>query len=100
MVEFVKQGSLSLTGTILHTGVKPFVLLSKIVTIRFNNAASYNIKLEKYSVKTNNSIILYDLTLAAGDVLTDNLTYALEEGDKLIAYSNIIETNYYIYGID
>jgi hypothetical protein len=100
MAEFSKQGDVSVTGTVLFTGTSGGVSLSKILTMRFNNPAAYDLKLEKYEASTSTTITIYDLTLSAGDTVTDNLSYALNPGDELIATSNIVGTTYYIYGVD
>jgi hypothetical protein len=100
MGEFSKQGSVSTSGTVLYTGSSGGALLTKVSTLRFNNPAAYNLVLEKYESATATTSVIYDLTLAAGDTLTDNLSYALNAGDQLIVTSNIAGTTYYIYGID
>jgi hypothetical protein len=100
MAEFSKQGDVAITGTVLFTGTTSLSLLSKILTMRFNNPAAYDLKLEKYEASTTTTTTIYDLTLAAGDTVTDNLSYALNSGDQLIVTSNIVGTTYYIYGID
>jgi hypothetical protein len=100
MAEFSKQGDVATTGTVLFTGTPGGALLSKILTMRFNNPAAYNFKLEKFESATSTTTTIYDLTLAAGDTVTDNLSYALNAGDQLIATSNIVGTTYYIYGVD
>ena len=99
MAEFSKQGDVAITGTVLFTGTSGGALLSKILTMRFNNSLAYDLKLEKYEASTATTTTIYDLTLAAGDTLTDNLSYALNAGDQLIVTSNIAGTTYYIYGI-
>jgi hypothetical protein len=100
MAEFSKQGDVSITGTVLYTGTSGGTLLAKVVSMRFNNPAAYDLKLEKYEASTSTTTTIYDLTLSAGDTVTDNLSYALNPGDELIATSNIVGTTYYIYGID
>ena len=99
MAEFSIQGTLSTTGTVLATGVKPSgVLLTKVFNLRFNNALAYTIQLYKYEAATATTTLLYNLSLSAGDTVTDNLIYALNSGDQLKAYSNITGTTYYAYG--
>jgi hypothetical protein len=61
---------------------------------------AYSIQLYKYDVATTVTTLIYDLTLAAGDTVTDNMAYALNVGDQLIAYSNIPGTTFYMYGIN
>lgn len=100
MAEFSKQGDLSITGTILHTGDDSSIALSRVISLRFNNPVAYTLKLEKFEALTSTTTVIYDLSLAAGDTVTDNLSYALNPGDELIATSNIVGTTYYAYGID
>jgi hypothetical protein len=102
MAEFSKQGTIAVTGTILHTGVERGVLsnISKVMTIRVNNPVAYDFTLTRYNAATATTVQLYDLTLSAGDTLTDNLIYALEAGDELIAYSNVVGTTYCLYGVE
>jgi hypothetical protein len=99
MAEFSIQGDLSTTGTVLYTGGSGTPLLSKILNLRFNNPLAYTIQLYKYEAATTITTLIYDLSLSAGDTVTDNFTYALNPGDQLKAYSNIVGTTYYAYGI-
>ena len=99
MAEIVKQGQVSVTGTILYTGTASS-LTTKLTTLRFNNPSAYMLRLDRYDAGTSSTETLYQLTLSAGDTVTDPLLYALKEGDQLIVYSNISGTSYYIYGID
>ena len=99
MAEIVKQGEVNVAGTILYIGsVGP--VLTKITTLRFYNALPYVLTLERYDAISATSETLYQLTLAAGDTVTDDLLYALKEGDELVVYSNIPGTTYYVYGVD
>lgn len=100
MVEFSKQGDVSTTGTVLYTGTSGGALLTRVLILRFNNPAAYDLKLEKYEASTSSTITIYELSLSAGDTLTDSLSYALNPGDELIVTSNITGTTYYVYGID
>jgi hypothetical protein len=100
MAEFNKQGTLAVTGTVLHTGVEGQSFNSKVALMRFNNPLAYTITLQRYDASTASTVTIYTLTLSAGDTLTDNFNYSLEPGDQLIATSNITGTAYYIYGID
>jgi hypothetical protein len=100
MAEISKQGDLSTSGTILYTGSRGGALLTKVSSLRFNNPSAYTLLLEKYEATTATTTVIYDLSLDAGDTVTDNLVYALNPGDQLIATSNITGTTYYIYGMD
>ena len=100
MAEFSIQGTLSITGTVLVTGPIPSgVILTKTLNLRFNNPLAYTVQLYKYDAATTTTTLIYNLSLSAGDTVTDNFTYALNPGDQLIAYSNIVGTTYYAYGI-
>lgn len=99
MTEISNQGELSITGTVLLTGTLSTSILSRLITIRFNNQLAYDVQLYKYEALTTTTTLIYDLTLSAGDTLTDNLSYLLNNGDQIIAYSNILGTSYYAYGI-
>ena len=99
MTDFSNQGELSITGTILITGGISTIALDKLVTIRLNNPLAYSVQLYKYEALTLTTTLIYDLNLSAGDTLTDSFSYALNNGDQLIAYSNILGTSYYTYGI-
>jgi hypothetical protein len=100
MAEFSKQGDLSVTGTTLYTGTSGGASLTKILNLRFNNPLAYSLKLEKYEASSSTTTTIYDLSLDAGDTVTDNLSYALNPGDELIATSDIPGTTYYVYGFD
>jgi hypothetical protein len=99
MAEIIEQGELSLLGTILATG-SAASLSTKVVTMRFYNPLAYVLTIERYDAVSATSEVLYEFNLAAGDTVSDSFTYALKEGDKLTAYSNISGTTYYIYGLD
>jgi hypothetical protein len=99
MAEFSNQGDLSITGTVLLTGGSSTVALDKLVILRFNNTLAYNIQLYRYDALTTATTLIYQLNLSAGDTVTDNLTYALNNGDQIIAYPSIAGTSYYAYGI-
>ena len=99
MAEIVKQGEVDVAGTILYIGTASPVL-TKITTLRFYNPLAYVLTLERYDAISTTSETLYELTLGAGDTVTDDLLYALREGDELVVYSNIPGTTYYVYGVD
>lgn len=100
MGEFSKQGTLSVTGTVLATGPVPALsILTKVLNLRFNNSLAYTLQLYKYEAATATTNLLYDLSLSAGDTVTDNFMYALNPGDTITAFSNIVGTTYYAYGI-
>jgi len=99
MAEFSLQGTINIAGTLLATGL-PGIALTKVLTLSFNNPLAYVLTLEKYDAATVSTIVLYEVTLAAGDTINDTLSYALNAGDTLTVYSDIPGTSYYIYGLD
>jgi hypothetical protein len=98
MAEFTKTGKLSVTGTVLAVGGPSSVGLNRLFTVRFNNAVSYNIQIYIYEASSATTILMYALNLSAGDTVTDDFSYALSNGDQIIAYSSVVGTSYYIYG--
>jgi hypothetical protein len=100
MAEIIEQGEIDIAGTVLYTGTFSSGSNSKIIQLKFYNSLAYVLTLEKYDAATATSKVLYSLTLNAGDSITDSAIYALKEGDKLIAYSDIPGTSYYTYGFD
>ena len=99
MAEIVNKGELSVTGTIICTPTIPGKSV-KLLNIRFNNPLAYTLRLDTYSPDTLSTQTIYELSLDAGDTVTDNFTYVLKYPDELIAYSDIIGTVYYVYGIE
>ena len=99
MAEIIEQGELSILGTVLSTGSASPVS-TKITAMRFYNPLAYVLTIERYDAVSTTSEVLYEFNLAAGDTVSDNFTYALKQGDKLTAYSDIPGTTYYIYGTD
>lgn len=97
MLETSTQGIVSVTGTTFV--VVPKKTISKIASMRFHNAAAYTLTLTKYSAKLATTITVYALTLSAGDTVTDNMIYLLEEGDYMTIASSIAGTSYLITGI-
>lgn len=100
MQESISQGTLSPTGTVLATGRGDISPLTKTLAMRFNNPAAYDLHLQKYDAATATTVTIYNLTLDAGDTVTDNLSYVLKAGDQLIASSSVAGTTYYAYSID
>jgi ubiquitin C-terminal hydrolase len=100
MGEFVKQGLIdNINGTLLYTGGTGGAL-TKVLVLTFNNPSAYIITLKRFDANSATSIVLYTLSLDAGDTLNDTLNYALNVGDTLTIYSDIADTSYYIFGID
>ena len=86
MAEFSNQGVLSVTGTVLLTGGPSTTSLNRLITLRLNNAVSYNIQLYIYKASTATTTLMYALNLSAGDTLTDDVNYALSNGDQIILF--------------
>lgn len=100
MTEFSIQGTLSTSGTVLATGTPVSgTLLTKVSSMRFNNSLAYTLQVYKYEAATLTTTLLYNLSLSAGDTVTDTLSYALNDGDQIKVYSNITGTTYYATGI-
>ena len=99
MAEFVEQGEVDILGTTLYTGTGG-IAYAKISLLRFYNPLAYVLTLERYDALTATSEVIYRLSLSAGDTVTDDLLYALDTGDKLVVYSDIPGTTYYVYGVD
>jgi hypothetical protein len=97
MAEFTLQGEVSIGGTILHTGATNG---SKIITMRFSNPIAYTLQLFSYQNSTASTVQIFNFNLDAGDVVTDDLLYLLQEGDYLEVFTNVVGTEYYIYGLD
>ena len=92
-----KQGTVSLVGTtILEI---PQYQTVQVTGIRFNNAAAYDLKLEKFDFATGTTLTIYDLTLSAGDTVTDDFPYIMTVNDKLIATSSIAGTTFFVNAI-
>ena len=85
MAEIVNKGELSVTGTIICTPTIPGKSV-KLLNIRFNNPLAYTLKLEVYNQNTLSTQTIYDLSLDAGDTVTDNFTYVLKYQDNQNLY--------------
>jgi hypothetical protein len=67
---------------------------SQIQKMRFTNSAAYNLNVQLFIAESNKNVDLYDLLLDAGDIVTDNMSYELNFGDKLLASSTAGKTFY------
>lgn len=94
--KFSNQGTLSTSGTIIHTA--PDNNVSEVRSLRFNNPSAYTLTLTKYTSGT--PTIIYSLGLSAGDIVTDTFNYYLQEGDYIKATSNITGTTFIAEGED
>jgi hypothetical protein len=92
-MKFSNQGILSTSGTAIHTA--PDNNMSEVTFMRFCNASvSCNVTVQK------GSTIIYSVDLAAGDVLTDDDLYVLEENELMTATSSVAGTSYVVSGED
>jgi hypothetical protein len=94
--KFTNQGTLSVSGTILHTA--PNNNVSEIRLLRFNNPAAYTLTLRKYTAGVPTQI--YSINLAAGDTITDSFQYFLDENDYIHATSSVSGTTFIVEGED
>lgn len=94
--KFTNQGTLSVSGTILHTA--PDNNVSEIRLLRFNNPSAYTLTLKKYTSGSPTQI--YSINLAAGDTITDSFTYFLNENDYIEATSSVSGTTFIVEGED
>jgi len=99
MAEIINQGQVSVLGTVIYTGIAG-PLSTKITLLKFYNTAAYILTLTRYDALTASTETIYEFNLSAGDSVTDNTIYALNPGDQLIVYSDIVGTSYYVYGTD
>lgn len=99
MADITGQGEVDIAGTTLAVGQTASVLLLRSLTIRFYNPAAYVVTVKRYESLTGTTETLFELTLDAGDTVTDTTPYVLNDGDELIAYSNVPGTSYYFYGM-
>jgi len=97
MQEFSLQGQLSTTGTRFFS--VPEKNISKVTSIRFNNPAAYNLTLAKYDTRTKTLVNIYNLSLSAGDTVTDSYVYFLEANEYLVATSSVPGTTFILNGV-
>jgi len=92
--KFSNQGTLSTSGTIIHTA--PDNNVSEVRSLRFNNPLAYTLTLTKYPSATQ----IYSLTLSGGDTLSDDTLYYLDSGEYIEATSSISGTTFIAEGED
>ena len=90
------QGSLGAGSTTMFT--VPAGNTYMINSIRINNPAAYDFTLTKYQAATSSTVDIYNLSLSAGDMVTDSYLYIFDPGDQLVFNSSIAGTTYYIFG--
>ena len=81
MQQSILQGTLPI-GT--HTLYTVPVGKESRVNLRFFGPLAYGIQLSRYDSILGTSVILYDLTLSAGDSVVDSSYYLLKENDELV----------------
>jgi hypothetical protein len=94
-MNFSNQGTLSGT-TAVHTA--PDNNRSEVNSLRFTNAAAFVLTLQKYTSATAATTVIYSLTLSAGDILTDDNSYHLDQNDRLEAISSVAGTTFIVEG--
>ena len=87
----VLSGTISITGTIIFTGT---VGKATIYSLRFNNPAAYDITVSRYNDSDGSTLDLYNLSLAAGDIVSDGYQYSLNENDYIIITCSVLGTVY------
>ena len=95
--KFSNQGIISGTE-IIHTA--PDNNMSEIRLMRFTNDNAFDVVIKKYTSSTLTTTTLYSLTLAAGDIFTDDNPYYLDENDRLEVESHVSGTTFFADGED
>lgn len=96
--KFTSQGTLSTSGTIIHTA--PDNNVSELRYMRFNNSLAYTLTVSKYTLSTTTTTQVYSVNLSAGDTITDSFPYFLNEGDYITVTSSISGTTFIAEGED
>jgi hypothetical protein len=97
MAALGEEGVLNIgTNDIYTSPSKTYITISKLT---FNCAVAYDILVEIYRSSTGLTNTIYDFALNAGDTVFDASVYALNDGDKLIATTNVANVNYSIIGV-
>lgn len=97
MQQSILQGNLPV-GT--HTLYTVPVGKEARVNLRFYGSLAYGIQLSRYDSILGTSIILYDLTLSAGDSVVDNSYYLLKENDEFILDVATNSVDYYLFFVE
>jgi hypothetical protein len=77
---------------VIFTGPAGYTIT--ISGITFNSPAANNITVSVTRLNPASTVIAYAFSLAAGDVISDNNTYILGEGDTLEIITTSAATNY------
>jgi hypothetical protein len=86
------QGTATAGTTAIFTGPVGYIIT--ISGITFNSPAANNITVSVTRLNPASTVIAYAFSLAAGDVISDNNTYTLGEGDTLEIITTSAATNY------
>ena len=91
------QGVLPLgTSTLYQT---PFTE-TKVVRFTCTCSTAYTFNLSKIDVSLGSTVVLYDLTLDAGDTIVDDTDYRLESEDSLVVETNNAGVNFLLRNAD
>lgn len=82
------QGFINPLGVIIYTPSDG--MTGYIDNIKINNSAdaAYTVSIYRYTRKSNQRILLYTLTLEAGDMINDTQIYQIKSNDHLFATSS------------
>jgi hypothetical protein len=94
MANLILQGQLVVGSNIVYTAGD--ITLSQVLAIKYYNSAAYDVELKKYQSSTTSTITFYNLSLAAGDSVSDNFVYILQKNDYLEIISSVPGTDYYL----
>ena len=85
------QQRISNHGTILNTSTDLCVGAdnnqSVVMSMRVNHLSACTLVFSFYDASAATTTAIYQVSLAAGDILTDKFPYYLDEGDKITATS-------------
>lgn len=95
MTNISRQGLVNSTfGTTLYEALPgKFV---QVINMRFTCPNAYTLKVTRFNSDTNVTSVLYDLTLNAGDTVTDTFEYLLNPQDSINAITNAPGVSYVI----
>lgn len=96
-MEFNKQGVLVIGDNMIYKC--PCDKTARL-TMSFNDFYSYIILVSRKSISSNNTIKMYELTLAAGDTVVDNTSHLFQANDELIVSCSSPTTNYLLHIIE
>lgn len=94
------QGSVPLTGGIMYT--PPNKYIGEVTNIKINNTAGtpFTVAVSRFMAFTKSRVILYSLTLGAGEAVDDTTVYNLKQGDYLYLIPSQTTISYVITGLE